>query len=44
MKPQDGPWPGNIALYIDVDNLASYAQRVIQAGGKIVDRPGLART
>jgi predicted enzyme related to lactoylglutathione lyase len=36
MKPQEGPWPGNLTLYIDVDDLAAYRQRIEQAGGKIV--------
>lgn len=36
MKPQDGPWPGNLALYIDVDDLASYRDRIVKAGGKII--------
>ena len=36
MKPQDGPWPGNMALYVAVDDLAAYRQRVVQAGGTIV--------
>lgn len=36
MQPQKGPWPGNMAFYIDVDDLASYRQRIIDAGGKIV--------
>ena len=36
MKPQDGPWPGNMSFYIDVDDLASYRKRITDAGGKIV--------
>ena len=36
MQPQKGPWPSNMALYIDVDDLASYRKRIIDAGGKIV--------
>jgi predicted enzyme related to lactoylglutathione lyase len=36
MKPQDGPWPGNMAFYIDVDDLASYRKRITDAGGKIL--------
>jgi predicted enzyme related to lactoylglutathione lyase len=36
MKPQDGPWPGNMAFYIDVDDLASYRKRITEAGGKIL--------
>jgi predicted enzyme related to lactoylglutathione lyase len=36
MKPQRGPWPGNMALYIDVDELAPYRQKIVAAGGKII--------
>ena len=37
MQPQrDGPWPGNMAFYIDVDDLAGYRRKVEQAGGKIL--------
>lgn len=36
MKPQQGPWPGNMAFYIEVDDLDSYADRIKDAGGKIV--------
>ncbi len=36
MKPQDGPWPGNMAFYIAVDDLASYRQKILDAGGKII--------
>ena len=36
MKPQEGPWPGNMAFYIDVDDLGSYRQRITDAGGKII--------
>jgi predicted enzyme related to lactoylglutathione lyase len=36
VKPQrPEPWPGNITLYIDVDDLADYRKRIIDAGGKI---------
>jgi len=45
MKPQAGPWPGNLAFYIDVDDLDLYADRIKKAGGKIlvenVDVPGV---
>ena len=30
------PWPGNMTLYIDVDDLAAYRQRIVAAGGKIL--------
>jgi len=36
MKPQKGPWPGKLAFYIDVDDLDAYAERISQAGGRIV--------
>ncbi len=36
MTPQEGPWPGNMALYVDVDDLAAYRDRIVAAGGKIV--------
>ena len=36
MKPQDGPWPGNMSFYIDVDDLASYRKRITDAGGTII--------
>ena len=45
MQPQKGPWPGNMTFYIDVDQLEGYAQRVKDAGGKILvermDVPGV---
>lgn len=35
-KPErESPWPGNITLYIAVDDLAAYREKVIAAGGKI---------
>ena len=35
-KPdREGPWPGNMTLYISVDDLATYRKRVVAAGGKI---------
>ncbi|MEJ2152924.1 MAG: VOC family protein [Gemmatimonadota bacterium] len=36
MTPQEGPWPSNMTLYIDVDDLDTYGKRVTDAGGKIV--------
>jgi len=36
MTPLEGPWPGNMAFYIDVDDLAAYNRRIVAAGGKIV--------
>ena len=36
LKPQqEGPWPGNMVLYINVDDLAAYRKEVVAAGGKI---------
>src|SRR5262245_6655310 len=36
MKPEEGDWPGNMALYIDVDDLAKYRKKIQDAGGKII--------
>ena len=36
MKPQQGPWPGNMAFYISVDDIEKYKARVLEAGGKVV--------
>ena len=36
MQPQEGPWPGNMAFYILVDDLAAYRKRIVDAGGKVV--------
>lgn len=33
---EGGPWPGNLALYVDVDDLAAYGKRIVEAGGKMV--------
>jgi predicted enzyme related to lactoylglutathione lyase len=36
VKPdREGPWPGNMLFYIAVDDLASYRDKVVDAGGKI---------
>ena len=36
VKPQrEGPWPGNMVLYIDVDDLAAYRKKITAAGGEI---------
>ncbi len=44
MKPQKGPWPGKLSLYIDVDDLDAYGKKIQEAGGKVVvdkmDVPG----
>jgi uncharacterized protein len=43
--PHEPPWPGNMTLYIDVEDLAEYRQRVVEAGGKVLikeqDVPGM---
>ena len=36
MKPKKGPWPGNMCMYIDVDDLAVARKRITDAGGKII--------
>ncbi len=36
MTPKEGPWPGNMAFYIDVDDLAAYREKIKAAGGKIM--------
>jgi predicted enzyme related to lactoylglutathione lyase len=37
MKPEhEGPWPGNMTIYILVDDLAAYRRRILAAGGKIL--------
>ena len=36
LKPErEGPWPGNMLFYIDVDDLAAYRKKIVAAGGKI---------
>jgi predicted enzyme related to lactoylglutathione lyase len=36
-KPkEDGPWPGNMSMYILVDDLEAYRKKVVAAGGKVV--------
>ena len=44
-KPErEGPWPGNMTLYIAVDDLATYRKKVIAAGGKVhVEEQGAPR-
>ena len=47
MKPKEGPWPGNMCLYIDVPKLGPAIEKVKQAGGKVVvekqEVPGMGR-
>ena len=33
--PREGASPGNMVLYIDVDDLAAYRKKVVAAGGKV---------
>ncbi len=36
LKPErEGPWPGNMLFYIDVDDLAAYRKKIVAAGGQI---------
>lgn len=36
VKPdREGPWPGNMLLYIAVDDLAKYRKKIAAAGGRI---------
>jgi uncharacterized protein len=45
MQPQEGPWPGNMAFYIQVDDLDAHRAKVVEAGGKViverVELPGM---
>jgi len=35
-KPErEGPWPGNMTLYIDVEDLAAYGKKIVAAGGRM---------
>ena len=36
MTPAEGEWPGNMALYIDVEDLAEYREKIIAAGGTVL--------
>ena len=36
LKPdREGPWPGNMTMYIAVDDLDAYRKKIVAAGGKI---------
>jgi predicted enzyme related to lactoylglutathione lyase len=39
MKPKEGPWPGKLTVYIDVEDLAACREKIIAAGGKMVVEP-----
>ena len=46
LKPErEGPWPGNMVLYIAVDDLAAYRKKIVAAGGTVhveqQDVPGM---
>ena len=48
VKPEkSGPWPGNMLVYILVDDLAAYRKKIAEAGGKIQieeqEVPGMGR-
>ena len=36
MKPKDGELPGNMAFYIDVDDIDTYVGKIKEAGGKMI--------
>ena len=36
MTPQQGEWPAKLCLYIDVDDIDAYCQRVEDAGGTVI--------
>ena len=36
MKPQEGPWPGNMAFYVDVESIEDAMRRIVEAGGKVM--------
>ncbi len=36
MQPKDGPWPGNMAFYLDVPDLDAAAAKVKAAGGTMI--------
>ncbi len=45
IQPEEGPLPGNMTFYIDVDDLAAYRDKIVEAGGRIlveqVEVPGM---
>jgi predicted enzyme related to lactoylglutathione lyase len=47
MRPKSGPWPAKLALYIDVDDIDTFNEKIRRAGGKIlmetVDVPGVGQ-
>ena len=47
MTPKKGKWPAKLALYVDVEDLATYRDRIAEAGGKVLvadqEVPGVGR-
>jgi hypothetical protein len=48
VKPdREGPWPGNMLIYVLVDDLRAYREKIVAAGGKIhveeQEVPGMGR-
>jgi predicted enzyme related to lactoylglutathione lyase len=47
MKPQAGPWPGKMTMYLDVDDIEAYRERIVKGGGRMVvdktDVPGVGQ-
>ena len=39
MKPQEGPWPAKLTIYIDVDDLDAACEKITAAGGTVVVEP-----
>ena len=36
MTPKQGEWPAGMTMYIDVDDLAAYCEKIKAAGGEII--------
>ncbi len=36
MTPSQGDWPSNLTFYVDVDDLATYREKIVAAGGEMV--------
>ncbi len=39
MKPQQGPWPAKLTVYIDVDDMDAAREKIVAAGGTMVVEP-----
>jgi hypothetical protein len=35
-QPQEGTWPGNMAFYVDVEELGAAMRTIVAAGGKVI--------